>query len=358
MRPSVKYRCSAMEWGLPSQPAACSLGVIKVRQVSASVAIRIRRHRIGVPPAGNAKPIAQPIAALRRQFACKPRSPRRRKTIAYGRDAWVACCVPVRLTILGSGSSGNCAYVETDETRVLIDAGFSLRQIRHRLATIGRSPENLHGILVTHEHSDHIQGIASLSEKLRIPIYCNRPTKEAMEYQLRTRFDCRLFDTSGGFEIGDIAVETFPIPHDAQDPVGFLLRTTEGALGFLTDLGHATRLVLERVRAANVLLLESNHDVQMLQNCPHRPWSLKQRILGRHGHLSNEAAAEAAEEIMSDSLRHLYLGHLSRECNRPELARYVMAERLDKIGAHHVRLELTSQALPCPTLCLQAAKVS
>jgi len=265
--------------------------------------------------------------------------------------------VPVRLTILGSGSSGNCAYVETEETRVLIDAGFSLRQLRHRLATISRSPEKLDGILVTHEHADHIHGLVALSEKLRIPIYCNRPTKEAMEYQLETRFECRLFETSGSFEIGDIAVETFPIPHDAQDPVGFLLRTQDGTLGFITDLGHATKLVLERARAANVLLLESNHDVKMLQDCPRRPWSLKQRILGRHGHLSNEAAADAAEEIMSADLRHLYLGHLSRECNRPEIAHRVMAERLNKISAHHVRIELTSQTLPCPTLCLQAATV-
>ena len=100
----------------------------------------------------------------------------------------------------------------------------------------------------------------------------------------------------------------------------FLLRTAAGNIGFLTDLGHATKLVLERVRAANVLVLEANHDVKMLQECPHRPWSLKQRILGRHGHLSNEAAADAAEEIMSADLRHLYLGHLSRQCNRPDLA--------------------------------------
>jgi phosphoribosyl 1,2-cyclic phosphodiesterase len=260
--------------------------------------------------------------------------------------------VPVRLTILGSGSSGNCAYVETDETRVLIDAGFSLRQIRQRLALIGRGPENLSGILVTHEHSDHVQGLVALSEKLQIPVYCNRPTQEAVEYQLQARLPCRLFTTGASFEVGDITVDTFTIPHDAQDPVGFLLRTASGNLGFLTDLGHTTRLVLERVRAANVLVLEANHDVKMLQDCPHRPWSLKQRILGRHGHLSNEAASDAAQQIMSADLHHLYLGHLSRQCNRPELAFRVVNERLQQIGASHVRLELTSQAQPCQTLTL------
>jgi phosphoribosyl 1,2-cyclic phosphodiesterase len=260
--------------------------------------------------------------------------------------------VPVRLTILGSGSSGNCAYVETEEARVLIDAGFSLRQIRQRLASIGRAPENLTGILVTHEHSDHVQSLPVLSEKLGIPVYANRPTQEAVEYQYQARIPCRLFTTGVSFELGDILVETFSIPHDAQEPVGFLLRTSAGNIGFLTDLGHTTRLVLERVRPAHALVLEANHDVKMLQDCPRRPWSLKQRILGRHGHLSNEAAADAAAQIMSADLRHLYLGHLSRECNRPELAHRVMSERLQRIGATHVRVELTSQAQPCPTLAL------
>jgi phosphoribosyl 1,2-cyclic phosphodiesterase len=260
--------------------------------------------------------------------------------------------VPVRLTILGSGSSGNCAYVETDDTRVLIDAGFSLRQIRQRLATIGRVPENLTGILVTHEHSDHVQSLPLLSGKLGIPVYCNRPTQEAVEYQSKARLTCRLFTTGASFEVGDITVETFTIPHDAQDPVGYLLRTSAGNIGFLTDLGHTTRLVLERIRPAHALVLEANHDVKMLQDCPRRPWSLKQRILGRHGHLSNEAAADTAEQIMSADLRHLYLGHLSRECNRPELAHSVVNDRLQQIGATHVRLELTSQATPCQTLIL------
>jgi len=263
--------------------------------------------------------------------------------------------VPVRLTILGSGSAGNCAYVETEQARILIDAGFSLRQIRKRLGTIGRVPENLTGILVTHEHSDHVQGLARLSEQLQIPVYCNRPTSEAIEYQLQTKLGCRLFTTGASFELGDVLVETFTVPHDAQDPVGFLLQTVAGNIGFLTDLGHATKLVLERVRRAHVLVLESNHDVKLLQDCPHRPWSLKQRILSRHGHLSNEAAADAAEQIMSADLRHLYLGHLSGECNRPEIAYGVMHERLQKIGASHVRLELTAQKVPCPSLSLSQA---
>jgi phosphoribosyl 1,2-cyclic phosphodiesterase len=280
--------------------------------------------------------------------------------------------VPVRLTILGSGSSGNCAYVETEETRILVDAGFSARQIRQRLATIGRSPENLTGILITHEHSDHISGLLALADKLKLPIYCNRATQEATLWtfkakwsggktpalngldgsDVKTHLDWRLFQTGDSFELNDVMVETFSIPHDAQDPVGFVLRADGTSIGFATDLGHVTKLVVDRIRTTNVLVLEANHDVKMLQECPHRPWALKQRILGRHGHLSNEAAAECVEQIMTPDLRHLYLGHLSRECNRPEIAHRVVNQRLQKIGASHVTLALTSQDVPCPTLSL------
>ena len=147
-----------------------------------------------------------------------------------------------------------------------------------------------------------------------------------------------------------MGIETFSLPHDAQDPVGYILRTAAGNIGFATDLGHVTKLVLERIRAANVLVLESNHDVKMLQDCPRRSWALKQRILGRHGHLSNATAAETAAQIMSADLKHLYLAHLSRECNKPELAQHVMAEQLHHIGASHVQLRLAAQDVPCETL--------
>jgi phosphoribosyl 1,2-cyclic phosphodiesterase len=261
----------------------------------------------------------------------------------------------VRLTILGSGSAGNCAYLETGETRLLIDAGFSGRQIRQRLAAIGRAPEGIHGVLLTHEHTDHTQGLVALCSKLQIPVFCNRLTREAVESQLQARFHCRLFTTGSPFEVGDMTVDTFSVPHDAYDPVGFLLRTAAGNIGFLTDLGHATKLVIERVRAANVLLLETNHDLKLLQDDTRRPWSIKQRILSRHGHLSNAAAADVAQEVVSAGLRHLYLGHLSRDCNRPELAYQVVGDRLRAIGASHVRVESTSQDTPCATLELDAA---
>jgi phosphoribosyl 1,2-cyclic phosphodiesterase len=258
--------------------------------------------------------------------------------------------VPVRFTILGSGSGGNCAFLEAGETRLLIDAGFSARQIRQRLASIERSPETLRGILITHEHSDHIQGLAVLCAQLQIPIYCNRLTKDSIEYSQKAKLNFRLFNTGASFDLGDVGVDTFSVPHDAQDPVGFLLRTNAGNIGFLTDLGHATRLVIERVRPANVLVLETNHDLKLLQDDTRRPWSVKQRILSRHGHLCNEAAAGVAQEVMSAELRHLYLGHLSRDCNRPELAHAAVSQRMLEIGAGHARVETTSQAAPSPSL--------
>jgi phosphoribosyl 1,2-cyclic phosphodiesterase len=273
------------------------------------------------------------------------------KKVAPVLHALYGQAMAVQLTILGSGSSGNSAYLETEDTRILIDAGFSVRQIRQRLATIGKAPEGLSGILITHEHTDHINGLMGLATKLNIPVYCNRLTKEAIEYQFQTKMDCRIFGTGSSFELGNVSVETFSIPHDASDPVGFCIRTSSGQIGFLTDLGHATKLVLERVKASNVLVLESNHDLKLLQESS-RPWSLKQRIAGRHGHLSNADAAGAAEVIMSADLQHLYLGHLSRECNRPEIAERTMREKLHKIGATHVRIEVTSQDVPCPTLTL------
>jgi phosphoribosyl 1,2-cyclic phosphodiesterase len=252
----------------------------------------------------------------------------------------------VQLTILGSGSEGNGAYLETDEVRLLIDAGLSARQIRRRMATVGRAPETLHGILITHEHSDHVSGLAGLAARLNVPIYCNRLTKQAIEYQMQIQINARIFSTGDSFEIGDVTVDTFSVPHDAYDPVGFLVRTAAGNVGFLTDLGHATKLVIERVRSANVLLLEANHDVQMLQDDPRRPWSLKQRILSRHGHLSNEAAADVVEQIFSPGLRRLYLGHISRDCNRPELARKAVARRLERLDGTHVGVECTAQHIP------------
>ena len=265
----------------------------------------------------------------------------------------------VQFTILGSGSSGNCAYLETDDARVLVDAGLSARQIRQRMLGIGKTPESLSGILITHEHTDHTQGLAVLAARLNLPVYCNRLTREAIELQFpEALFDFRLFSTGASFELGDVVVDTFSVPHDAYDPVGFLIRTSAGNVGVLTDLGHATKLVIERVRDAQILVLEANHDVKMLHDDTKRPWATKQRILSRHGHLSNDAAALVAADILSAELQHLLLGHLSSDCNSPVLAHRVVAAELSKRGGTHVNVQAASPNVPGPTLTLGARSPS
>ncbi|MDX2227223.1 MAG: MBL fold metallo-hydrolase [Verrucomicrobiae bacterium] len=261
----------------------------------------------------------------------------------------------LQFTILGSGSSGNCAYIETPRARILVDAGFSGREIGKRLAEIGRSIDDIQAVLVTHEHTDHVQGLNVLCNRHDIPLYINRLTREAVEPKLNGYKNYRVFATGSPFEIGDIHVENFSVPHDAYDPVGFLFSHGRHRIGFLTDLGYATRLVIERVRQANVLVLEANHDMKLMQADTKRPWAVKQRILSRHGHLSNEAAAGLAREIVTDNLHRLYLGHLSRDCNEPGLARAAVAGALHDIGAAHVALEVTSQDRRCETLVLDGA---
>jgi phosphoribosyl 1,2-cyclic phosphodiesterase len=259
----------------------------------------------------------------------------------------------VRFTILGSGSKGNCAYLEAGETRLLIDAGFSAKQIRSRLATLGRAPEGLTGVLVTHEHMDHIGGLGTLCSQTGTRIYANRLTVEAIQVKFPTaRLEFSLFETGSTFQVGEVEVKSFNVPHDAMDPVGFLLRTTAGTIGFLTDLGHSTRLVVERMREANLLVLESNYDEQMLQQDTDRPPSIKQRIRSRHGHLSNTAAAGVAVEVAWPLLSQIFLGHLSQGCNSPELARSTVEAALTEAGITHIRVRNTSQDTPCETVCL------
>jgi phosphoribosyl 1,2-cyclic phosphodiesterase len=262
----------------------------------------------------------------------------------------------MQVTVLGSGSAGNCTLIETEATAVLVDAGLSSRQITQRLALIGRNLDQLDAILLTHEHSDHTRGLHVLCKEHPFPVYANRLTAEAFttdpECNGRRKISWRLFSTGAHFEIGDLVVETFSVPHDAYDPVGFTIHHGTVAVGILTDLGHATKLVVERVRAVDALVLEANHDIKLLQEDTARPWALKQRIMSRHGHLSNDAAATLAGEVASDRLRHVFLAHLSRDCNRPDLAQQVVSRKLRQVGANHVAVAVSSQDKPTATLSL------
>ena len=256
----------------------------------------------------------------------------------------------LRFTILGSGSSGNCAYLETDQTRILVDAGFSLKQIDLRLASIGRSVADVQAIFITHEHSDHVCGLPVLVKRHAIPIYCNRLTAEYIQPQMPAFTNWRIFESGATVNVGDLKINSFSVPHDAYDPVGFMFYHALGNIGFLTDLGYATKLVIERVRQARALVLEANHDLRLLQEDTKRPWSVKQRILSRHGHLSNDAAAEVAAEVVTGTMEDLYLGHLSADCNSPLHARTTVGQKLESVGQPHVRLHDTAPDHPCATL--------
>lgn len=256
----------------------------------------------------------------------------------------------LRFTILGSGSSGNCAYLETDDIRLLVDAGFSGRQIEQRLALIGRSLSDIQAIFVTHEHSDHVCGLPVLTKRHGIPVYCNRLTAEYLHAQIPGFKGWHPFDSGATIELGDLKINSFSVPHDACDPVGFMFSHALGNIGFLTDLGYATRLVIERVRAARALVLEANHDLKLLQEDTRRPWAVKQRILSRHGHLSNDAAAEVAAEVVTEAMEDLYLGHLSADCNNPLCARTTVSRKLEENGRLSVKLHDTAPDKPCETL--------
>jgi phosphoribosyl 1,2-cyclic phosphodiesterase len=247
------------------------------------------------------------------------------------------------LTMLGSGSAGNSALIATDHCRLLVDGGLSARQLILRLALCGITPRELDGILLTHEHGDHVCGLEVLCRKFEIPIYCNALTAEAVRFcSLGEHRNWRIFRTGASFSVCDVAVESFPVPHDAVEPVGYTFHAGTSALGYVTDLGHATRLTIERLRQVQTLVIETNHDEKLLQNDPHRPWAVKQRIQSRHGHLSNGAAAAVIEELLTGKLERVVLGHLSRDCNTPELA----AAAIRSVLAQHDRVDL---ALHCAT---------
>jgi phosphoribosyl 1,2-cyclic phosphodiesterase len=250
------------------------------------------------------------------------------------------------LTILGSGSAGNSALVSTDHCRLLIDGGLSARRILAGLELCGLRIEQLDGVLLTHEHGDHVCGLEVLCRKFHVPVYCNALTAEAVRYgsdSLGGHRHWRLFQTGAEFSICDITVQTFPVPHDAVDPVGFAFHAGNSGLGFITDLGYPTKLLVERLRKVQTLVIETNHDEKMLQNDPHRPWPVKQRIQSRHGHLSNAAAASVIEQLLPGKIERVVLGHLSRDCNTPALASGAVLALLEKCGRRDIEVYCADQ---------------
>src|SRR5437867_10418435 len=248
--------------------------------------------------------------------------------------------------MLGSGSAGNSALVATEHCKILIDGGLSARQLMLRLAQCGVTPSQLDGILLTHEHGDHVCGLEVLCRKLEVPIYCNALTAEAIRCDglFEQHRNWRIFRTGAEFSICDVTVQTFPAQPDAVDPLGFACHAGSGGLGFITDLGYATKMIVERLRQVQTLVIETNHDEKLLQNDSHRPWPVKQRIQSRHGHLSNTAAASVIEELLPEKIERVVLGHLSRDCNTPELALGAVRASLERCGKIDMELHFAMQS--------------
>lgn len=224
----------------------------------------------------------------------------------------------MRACLLASGSKGNSFFIETGGTKLLLDAGLSAVEILRRLNAIGIVGGELDAILVSHEHLDHVRGAGTLARKLKIPVMLSHPThKQAARYLAKTKVI--EFESGHSFCFKDIKIDPFPITHDACDPVGFILESVEGAAGFATDLGIATRLVADKLQKCRILVLESNHDEEMLMTGPY-PWHLKQRIKSRHGHLSNTDSAALLKGILHPGLEGVFLAHLSEVNNDPYLA--------------------------------------
>ena len=236
----------------------------------------------------------------------------------------------MRVCLLASGSRGNSALIEADGCRLLIDAGLSGRETERRLASLEMTGADLHAILVTHEHQDHVGGIGPLARRYDLPVYIDRQTYAALP-AIGTLARLELFSAGDRFACNGLTIESFSTTHDAVNPVGFVINSTEGKIGFATDLGLPTRLVAEQLKGCRVLVIEANHDEQMLWDGPY-PWPIKQRIRGRHGHLSNLETSQLVRDLCWPGLEALFLAHLSEENNCPNLVAELFSQTLEDQG--------------------------
>ena len=250
----------------------------------------------------------------------------------------------VRISVLGSGSGGNCTFLATERTRLLVDAGFSFLEIKKRLKRIGEDVARVDAILITHEHSDHVAGLVTLAKKLKKPIFVTPLTESRLDWG-EAQPVLEKFRAGERIVIGDIEIDSFTIPHDAVDPVAFAFRVQGLKLGVVTDLGYMPESVKQAVRGCHFLVLESNHDLDMLKVGPY-PWFVKQRVMSRVGHLSNYAVSQFLEADYDRLSEVLVLAHLSEHNNHPEIARLTAVDALRAAGAERTRLVLAEQRHP------------
>ncbi len=253
----------------------------------------------------------------------------------------------MKFSILGSGSKGNSTLVISGSTRILIDNGFSGKETLARLARLGIDSESLTALIVTHEHDDHIKGVGILARRLGIPVYANGPTFRAAERKLGKLPACFEFGTGEAFVLAGLHIHPFAVSHDTADPVGFILDDGHASLGYCTDTGLVTRLIRHHVEKCQALILEANHDEQMVKNGPY-PFSLKQRVLSKQGHLANMEAIRLATELAEGKLRSLVLAHLSAINNHPDIVRQAVQKHLG--GKDSLHITLACQTSPHPLL--------
>ena len=230
---------------------------------------------------------------------------------------------------LYSGSSGNSLFVESQNTKILVDAGVSCKKIEKALEDINVDPSTLDGILITHEHSDHVQGLGTLSKKFDLPVFVNQETLDAMPTQKDKISDknIKTFKVTEKFEIGDLTINPFSIPHDAANPCGFNIYKDDKKISIATDIGHMTNSILKELEESLFIMLEANYDPNVLK-CSTYPFNLKTRIAGPTGHLSNEMAGKTISHLINSGLKNAMLGHLSKESNFPELAYKTVVDEL------------------------------
>ena len=253
----------------------------------------------------------------------------------------------MKVCVLASGSGGNSIFVQQGVTKVLVDAGLAGKRIEERLQAVDVAGADLHALVVTHEHSDHIHGVGVLARRFDLPVWMTRGTFEGSKKKFRGTERIRIFDNDEGFDIGDLYFQPFSISHDAVDPVNFVVRSGQSALAIATDMGTVTQLVYQRIRGADLVIMETNYDRELLMNGPY-PWDLKQRISGNRGHLANEKAADTLCSLAQEGLQQAVLAHLSDKNNRPELAEGVCREDLKARGVNQFMLSVAEQERPSP----------
>jgi len=252
----------------------------------------------------------------------------------------------MRLCVLASGSKGNCIYVGSRNTSILIDAGISGKATVERLNMVGIDPQTVKAICLTHEHDDHKSAVGILHRKLGVELYANDGTVEAVSnHKKYAGLPWNIFSTGQTFQIGDLELLPFRVPHDSYDPVGFVISNGTFRVGVVTDMGIVTDQIRDRLRNCSALVIEANHDEELLK-ASDRPWALKQRIAGRQGHLSNSSAGELVAEVAGNKLRTVLLAHLSSDCNVPDLALRTVQAILHRAGRQDIDVQLTYAERP------------